>query len=199
MVQNGCPAVALTGEGAPKGGGGASLSVVSHKTDSQLHPNGTYLRYRTPHPGDAAPVWRLIRDGGRLDLNSAYSYMLLFRYFADTCVIAERDGQIVGFVTGFIPPVNENVLFVWQIGVSSEARGQGIGKELLRQLLALPAVRRAKALQATVSADNEPSRRLFDSLARERGSRVEQMGEGFPPELFPEAGHEGEPMIRIVL
>lgn len=170
----------------------------SPTTDSVVHPNGPYLRYRTPHPGDAAPVWRLIRDGGRLDLNSAYCYMLQFRYFADTCVIAERDGRIVGFVTGFIPPINDNVLFVWQIGVSPEARGQGIGKELLRRLLELPAAQRAKALQATVSADNEPSRRLFESLARERGTRVEQMGEGFPPELFPEDGHEGEPIIRIV-
>lgn len=125
--------------------------------------------------------------------------MLLFRHFAETCLIAEHDGRLLGFVTAFEPPSESGVLFVWQIAVDRKARGRGIGTALLRQLLELPAGRAATRLEATVSPGNEPSKRLFEALARERGTACETAGAGFPAELFPEPGHEAEPLLRIRL
>jgi L-2,4-diaminobutyric acid acetyltransferase len=163
-------------------------------------PRGTVL-YRRPLPDDASAVWRLVKESGKLDPNSAYCYMLLFNYFAGTCLVAEREERIIGFVTAFAPPepVERESLFVWQIAVAPEARGQGVATALLRQLLALPACRSAARLEATVSPGNGPSRRLFEAFARERGTVLETAGMGFPAALFPEQGHEDEPIVRISL
>ncbi|MEF3304366.1 diaminobutyrate acetyltransferase [Paenibacillus sp. GYB003] len=161
---------------------------------------GASIVYRRPEVSDAGAVWRLVRDDGRLDANSAYCYMLLFRCFADTCLVAERDGRLLGFVTAFEPPSEAGTLFVWQIAVAPDARGGGIGSALLRRLLELPAGRGALRLEATVSGSNAASRRLFEALARERGAPCETVeGGGFPAESFPEPGHEAEPLIRIRL
>lgn len=155
--------------------------------------------YRRPTPADAGGVWRLVKDSGSLDANSAYCYMLLFRHFADTCQIAERDGDVVGFVTAFVPPADRETLFVWQIAVAPETRGQGVGGQLLRALLRLPAAGGVSRLEATVSPGNAPSRRLFEALARERGTVCERTEGGYPAEAFPEPGHEAEPLLRVRL
>ncbi|GAA3409367.1 diaminobutyrate acetyltransferase [Paenibacillus hodogayensis] len=156
--------------------------------------------YRKPTPGDAGAVWRLVKESGALDANSAYCYMLLFLHFAETCLIAEREGRIQGFVTAYVPPTDSRALFVWQIAVAPEARGRGVAKALLRRLLELPAGRRAERLEATVSPNNALSRRLFEALARDRGAPCETIaGEGFAAEAFPEQGHEAEPLLRIRL
>ena len=157
------------------------------------------VAYRCPTPADASAVWRLVAESGTLDANSAYCYMVLFRHFADTCQVAEHDGRLIGFVTAYIPPTDADALFVWQIAVAPEARGQGIGAALLRSLLELPAACGVSWLMATISPGNAPSRRLFESLARERGAVCELAEGGFPAEWFPEPGHEAEPLIRIRL
>lgn len=154
---------------------------------------------RRPLPADASAVWRLVKESGKLDANSAYCYMLLFKYFAGTCLVAEREGRVIGFVTAFVPPEERETLFVWQIAVAPAARGQGVGLALLRELLEQPESREAVWLMATVSPGNGPSRRLFEALARERAAVCEIAGEGFPAALFPESGHEDEPLIRIRL
>jgi L-2,4-diaminobutyric acid acetyltransferase len=160
---------------------------------------GDSVIYRSPTTVDARAVWHLAKDSGRLDPNSSYCYLVLFQYFADTCLIAERDGQVLGFVTSFVPPGDNESLFVWQIAVAPEAQGQGIGTKLLQKLLEMPSGRSTKRLEATVSPGNEPSRRLFESLARKRGTTCELVPGGFLAEVFPEPGHEDEPLIRIEL
>jgi L-2,4-diaminobutyric acid acetyltransferase len=161
--------------------------------------------FRQPAVTDAEAMWRLVRDSGRLDPNSAYCYLLLCRYFADTCLVAEHGGVLRGFVTAFVPPGEAATLFVWQIAVAEEARGQGLGTQLLQRLLELPACRHVTQVEATVSPSNAPSRRLFESFARLQGAVCEQVqGGGFAAALFPDAdaaggGHEAEPQLRILL
>ncbi len=80
-------------------------------------------------------MWELVRDSNQLDLNSAYSYLMLSKYFADSCVIVEEDGRLIGFISGFRLPTDYNSLFIWQIAVSEHYRGKGIGIELIHFLL----------------------------------------------------------------
>ncbi|ULL16822.1 diaminobutyrate acetyltransferase [Paenibacillus sp. H1-7] len=162
-------------------------------------PEQERVNIRPPSIEDANAVWHLVKHIGTLDPNSSYLYLLLFRYFADTCLVAEKDGQIVGFVTSFVQPDDPSALFVWQIGVTSEERGQGIATRLLQSLLELPAVRKASRLEATVSPGNRASHRLFETAAQSRNTVCETVEGGFPASLFPEAGHEDEPLIRITL
>jgi len=156
------------------------------------------IRFRAPVVDDGPGVWQLVNEVGTLDRNSSYTYALLCRDFSETCRLAERDGQLQGCVTGYRPPAQPETIFVWQVGVSPQARGQGLASRLLDSLLRSPGCREVRFLETTVTPSNEVSRAMFQSLARRLETEiVESVSEGFPARLFPEAGHEAEPRLRI--
>lgn len=158
-------------------------------------PLATSPCLRRPTIEDASEMWQLVIDSGTLDRNSPYLYLLLCRDFAETCLLAESVGTVVGFVSAYRLPKDPSVLFVWQVGVRASARRQGLGLSMLQRLIA-DADNSIRFVEATVSPSNTPSRRLFESLARELGaSMVDE--DGFTETLFPSGGHEAEPLIRI--
>lgn len=154
------------------------------------------ITYRKSTLEDGPDVWSLVKNSGVLDVNSSYCYLLLCQDFADTCVVAEMDGRLVGFVTAYLPPARNGVLFVWQIGVDSAARGRGVASALLDTLLSLDACQDIAYIETTISPSNEPSRALFQSLARRLDTGIEE-SDGFAAELFPEGGHEPEHLFRL--
>ena len=151
---------------------------------------------RSPSVSDGAAIWQLACSTQVLEPNTCYAYLLLATHFADTCVVAESDGDIVGFVAAYRPPTKPSAVFVWQIGVSHGARGRGLGKRLLHHLVEAPACQSVTHLEATVAASNEPSMRLFSSFARERGVPCER-GRGFEAADFGPLEHEAEELLRI--
>ncbi|MFC4076832.1 diaminobutyrate acetyltransferase [Salinithrix halophila] len=177
------------------------------KTDSSRRPkvsvkkpyrnpaSGT-VSFRKPSEEDGTAVWELIKNTGVLDLNSAYSYLMLCKYFSDTCVLAEEEGRVVGFVSAFKQPESPDVIFVWQVAVDESQRGKGMGKTLLRELLKRSACSEVSYLEATISPSNKASQSLFEGLARDLetdcGTSV-----CFSEELFPGEGHESEWTYRI--
>lgn len=160
----------------------------------EVLPDG--YRFRKPCAEDGADIWHLVKDTGILDLNSVYSYLMLCRFFSDTCVVAEYDGKIVGFVSAFRPPECREVIFVWQVAVAESQRGKGVGIALLKELLKREACAGVRFLEVTVTPSNIPSRSLFRKLARETGACCE-VSEFFPVRLFPGGKHEAELMYRI--
>ncbi|MGA7802718.1 MAG: diaminobutyrate acetyltransferase [Gammaproteobacteria bacterium] len=154
------------------------------------------LTYRKSTLQDGPGVWSLVKNSGVLDVNSSYCYLLLCQDFADTCVVAEMDGKLVGFVTAYRPPTRNDVLFVWQIGVDGAARGRGVASTLLDTLLSLDACRDISYIETTISPSNGPSRALFQSLARRLEVEIAEH-DGFAKELFPEGGHEPEHLFRL--
>lgn len=154
------------------------------------------LVVRPPGVEDATAMWRLVRDSGVLDLNSPYSYLILCQHFAGTCLVAERAGEIVGFVTAYHPPIAPDVIFVWQIGVSQSMRGQGVGLTLLEALARKEAANGVSFLEATVTPSNAPSQALFRALARRFHTACVETP-CFSTQLFPEDTHEAEDLFRI--
>ena len=152
--------------------------------------------YRRPTVADGPAVWRLVKEVGTLDLNSSYAYLLLCRDFAETCVIAELEGKVCAFLTGYIPPGEVDTLFVWQVGVGRSARGLGVASGLLKHLLLREGNKGVRHLETTVSPSNTASRALFTSLARRLETEISE-SPGFPAELLSEDGHEPEPRLRI--
>lgn len=154
------------------------------------------IRFCRPDVADGPAIWQLVRDLGVLDVNSTYAYLLLCRDFADTCVVARRNESVLGFVTGYRPPPDREVVFVWQVGVSPEARGQGLAGTMLDTLVRSEGCRGVRFLETTVTASNEASRRMFGALARRLETELTE-SPGFGAELFPGEGHEAEPRLRI--
>lgn len=150
---------------------------------------------RPPRVEDAAAIWRCLPAIGGLERNSAYAYLLVCSHFAETSVVAERDGELVGFVSAYLPRSQPATLFVWQVGVAPTARGHGIADRLLEAALARPACRGVRHLTATVEPDNRASLALFRGFARRRHVDYAE-GPGFPAHLFPEP-HPDENLVRI--
>lgn len=152
--------------------------------------------FREPTARDGAQIWELVRNTGVLDVNTPYSYLMLSKYFADTCVIAEEKGRIIGFVSAFLPQRSPQTVFVWQVAVNGEYRGKGIGGRLLKELLERKSCENVHYLEATVSPSNLPSQHLFNGLAKRLNCPCE-ISEGFTEDMFPESGHEAEPTYLI--
>ncbi|WP_349360242.1 diaminobutyrate acetyltransferase [Stappia sp.] len=132
------------------------------------------ITFRRPTAEDGAAIWRLIAECDPLDENSMYCNLLQCDHFADTCVVAERDGEIVGWVSAYLLPDAPDSVFVWQVAVSPSAQGAGLGKRLLGALLARDACAGVRHLKTTITSDNDASWALFSSLARRSGAKMER-------------------------
>ncbi len=154
------------------------------------------ISFRAPNANEGGAIWRLVRDTGTLDLNSSYLYLLLARDFADTCVVAVRDEQLLGFASGYRRPADPSIIFLWQIGIAPQAQGQGLGKRLLSHFLNQPGACDADWLETTIAPDNAASQALFTGMAKQMGVDW-QTHPCFSADDFPEAGHAPEVLYRI--
>ena len=129
----------------------------------------TDLRFLLRHPQstDGYQVNRLIDRCKPLDTNSTYCNLLQCLHFADTCMLAEsqEDGALLGFISAYRKPAEPNTLFVWQVAIDKRARGKGLSRTLLTQLLASDACAGVTHLETTITADNAASWGLFESFA----------------------------------
>lgn len=146
---------------------------------------------------DGKEMYRVVRESKTLDVNSEYSYLLWSKYFKETSIIALDGDQVIGFITGFIPPEQKNTLFIWQVAVDESYRGYGLGTRLIKQLF--QRVNESKPIEyidATVTPSNEPSINLFKGIANKFHTSCE-ITEGFTKEQFTDIDHEEERLFRI--
>lgn len=128
------------------------------------------LRFCRPDSTDGAQLHRLIASCPPLDTNSLYCNLLQCHHFADTAVKVESAaGDMLGFVSGYVPPGHDNTLFVWQVAVAEQARGQNLGVRMIRQILARPECRQVDTVHTTITPGNAASWGLFLRLAQELG------------------------------
>lgn len=65
-------------------------------------------------------------------------------HFSETTVFAERQGELLGFVSGYRVsgyrhPKAERTYFLWQIGVHERGRGRRLPRVMIRSISARPA------------------------------------------------------------
>ncbi|RYY27633.1 MAG: diaminobutyrate acetyltransferase [Sphingomonadales bacterium] len=124
------------------------------------------LCFRPPRAEDGRQISALIAASPPLDTNSAYCNLLQCSDFADTCIVAEHEGTILGWVSAYRPPSAPEHLFIWQVAVDAAARGEGLAGRMLDALLTRPAVAGATMLTTTITVENTASWRLFVAFAR---------------------------------
>lgn len=127
-----------------------------------------------PAATDGPAISVLIAACPPLDRNSAYCNLLQCTDFADSCIVAESDGSIVGWVSGYRPPAAPDLFFVWQVAVSPAARGQRLAARMIDALLARPQQAGVTHLTTTVTDDNRASWALFEGLARRWNAPLEK-------------------------
>src|SRR5699024_9351850 len=133
-----------------------------------------------------------------LDLNSSYSYLMWCELFSETSIVAQREGNTVGFISGFLHPMKKDTLFIWQVAVNPSERGRGLATKMLRELLERSACKDVTFVEATVSPSNKPSQSLFKGLAEKLDTNC-NVSDYFSSKDFPDEGeeHEDELLFQI--
>jgi len=157
------------------------------------------IHIRKPRPNDGFDIHQLIANSPPLDINSVYSYYLLSHHFSDSCVVAESDGRIVGFISAYRIPQRPQTLFIWQIVVIHEMRGKRIAWRMLESLLQRYHKDEVNQVEATVNPGNTASRGLFERLAAVHDTTLHE--ETFLPSTAfgPDDNHESEILLRVPL
>ncbi|XJJ61756.1 diaminobutyrate acetyltransferase [Novosphingobium sp. BL-8H] len=149
-----------------------SACVTDDNASAAMLNASAAIVLREPHAEDGPAVSALIAASPPLDANSAYCNLLQCSDFAETCVVAESDGRLVGWISAYRPPSHPDRLFVWQVAVAAEARGQGLGGRMLDALIERPALRAVRELTTTITDANKASWALFGAFARRRGATL---------------------------
>ena len=158
--------------------------------------NTTAITLRTPVKDDGYRLHQLVAQCPPLDPNSIYCNLLQCSHFAETGVAAEMNGELVGFISGYIPPSQPDTIFVWQVAVHEKGRGQGLAKRMLKEIVARDACKQVTHMETTITEDNEASWALFRSFARDMDAEV-KYHEHFEKELHFGGQHDSEFLLRI--
>ncbi len=155
-----------------------------------------YPLLRKPQPRDGARIWQLIAECPPLDRNSMYCNLLQCSDFADTCILAEMRGRVVGWISAYRPPSDDDTLFVWQVAVHEDARGMGLAKKMLARLLERRNCSSVDYLKTTITPDNNASRALFQSFADQQDAPLQE-SPGFDEDAHFRGRHDSERLITI--
>lgn len=154
------------------------------------------LILRKPAEKDGSAIHELVQICSPLDENSVYCNLLQASYFSDSSVVAESDGKLLGFITGFISPKDPEVLFVWQVAVSPEARGLGLALSMLEHLFSDVQHQGVRFIETTITDGNAASWALFRRFSENRCAALKHAPHFLSDTHF--AGHhETENLLRI--
>lgn len=155
------------------------------------------ITLRMPDVTDGMAVHDLIARSAPLDPNSAYCNLLQVSHFADTGVAAFMEERLVGFISGYRVPNREvPTWFVWQVAVDKSARGLGLAKQMLMSVLARPHMADTQYIETTITADNQASWALFNSLARQLDAPITD-SVLFDQQQHFQGHHATEQLVRI--
>jgi len=174
---------------------GCADHLVRNSADPRVERQSDHS-FRVPTAYDAHGVAALIAACPPLDPNSLYCNLLQCTHFARTCVLAERDGAIEGWISAYRPPGDSSTLFVWQVAVHEDARGSGLGIAMLDGLLGRADLSGVRRLSTTVTPSNDASRRMFAKFAAHRSAEL-QVEPWFDGAAHFGGSHESEELISI--
>ncbi|MDD5094732.1 MAG: diaminobutyrate acetyltransferase [Dehalococcoidia bacterium] len=158
--------------------------------------NNEETKLRHPYFLEGLSIFKLIRSCPPLDLNSAYYYYILCRDFADTCVVAESEGRVVGFISAYLRPRQPDCIFVWQVAVDPDFRGRQIASSMLEWLIKQLHHHKIRTMETTVSPSNQPSQALFRGFTQRHQASLET-SEFLRVDHFEDPSHEGEILFTI--
>ena len=126
-------------------------------------------------------VYEFVSRCNLLENYPEHFYKIMLRYFGNSCFVADYNGNIVGFVLGFVSQVHDKTYFLWQIGVDKSMRGKGIGKMLLEKVEKEVRKLGCNRIELTIDPKNMSSKRLFEkigylNISSKEGRLIDVMG-----------------------
>lgn len=154
------------------------------------------LTLRLPTLTDGMDVHRLIESSPPLDTNSSYCNLLQCSHFASTSVAAVADGALVGFISGYLIPDRPDTLFIWQVAVAEQARGQRLAAKMLDHILSRTYCKNIRYIETSITEDNQASLAVFKSLANTLDADI-SVTPWMDKALHFSDLHDSEPLVRV--
>lgn len=151
---------------------------------------------RVPSADDGPALFDLIAACPPLDQNSRYCNLLQVTHFAETAVVAELDGAVVGAITGYLKPQDPTTLFIWQVAVHERARGRRLATRMMEEIADRDVCRQVRFLETTIEPDNAASWKAFEKFAEARNAPSDQ-SLLFSRERHFAGTHGDEVLLRI--
>ena len=143
----------------------ATASAAESVPDrSQTTPTAE-VQISVPVAEDAAQVHALIAACPPLDGNSLYANLIQCTHFAQSCAVARSGGKVLGWISGHRLPADRSTYFLWQVAVHPQARGTGLARRMLADILARADQSGIEQMQTSITRTNEASWALFQSIA----------------------------------
>ena len=93
---------------------------------------------------------------------------LFFLHFEGTSFVADReDGELAGFLVGFLSQSNPDEAYVHFVGVAPEERGSGLGRELYERFFEAVRGEGRSVVRCVTSPANEASLAFHEALGFE--------------------------------
>jgi len=93
---------------------------------------------------------------------------LFFLHFEGTSFVAEReDGQLAGFLVGFVSQTNPDEAYIHFVGVAPEERGSGLGRDLYQRFFEVVKAHGCSVVRCVTSPANEDSVAFHETLGFE--------------------------------
>jgi predicted GNAT superfamily acetyltransferase len=89
---------------------------------------------------------------------------LFFEHFTDTSFTAERDGELIGFLVGFVSQSQPSEAYIHFAGVHPEHRGRGLGRQLYQHFFAAAQARGRDLVRAVTAPVNQASVRFHQQM-----------------------------------
>ena len=154
------------------------------------------LQISPPVAEDAAEIHALIASCPPLDQNSLYANLIQCTHFAQHCAVARIDGRIVGWISGHRPPERSDTYFLWQVAVHPDARGRGLARRMMAQILSRPAQSGIVRMETSITPGNAASWALFRSLSGWLRAPL-QSAPWFDRQRHLDGAHDSEHLVRI--
>jgi L-2,4-diaminobutyric acid acetyltransferase len=158
------------------------------------------VKFQSPDLSHAAQIASLVRESPRLDSNSDYYYAIWCTDFAHNSAVALRGNEVVAFITGYRRPTAPDTYFLWQTATRARHGIPNLGVNLIHFASEREIANGARAIEASVDAENTPIIMLMKTLCRRLGGTI-KTGVLVPSELLSagEAEHHDEVLYRIEL
>tara|TARA_B100001564_G_C20605743_1_gene655072 strand:+ start:312 stop:809 length:498 start_codon:yes stop_codon:yes gene_type:complete len=153
------------------------------------------LIYSQPTIDDAAAIHQLVSESNVLDTNSEYSYLLLSHHFDTTCCVVKDNGNVIAYVSAYLPPKIPSTLFVWQMIVHANYRGKKLAHNMIIDILKRAVCNNIDRIHTTVAASNHASRSVFKQIANTLETQLHE--KDFLHSSHFSDQHEAEPLLVI--
>lgn len=106
------------------------------------------------------------------------AHPIFFYELGDHALIAELDGQVVGFLLGFVAPTRPPTGYVHLVGIHPDHRRRGVGQELYNHFTERCRAAGVGRLKAITTIGNEGSVRFHEALGFQVREEPDYAGPG---------------------